>query len=216
MEELKSTEVLDREILEDARKKAFKILKTADDTIESEARSWEKKKARAINSIRNTYAERIRKNEEEILARFPLDKRRLRSETAENFLQNAIKMFLRSLDRDRLLLILEDELSVRLGECTGDAAWGQGKSDADPLILYSGMSPAEGRAVLDKSFSRNNFLSAGWELRDDTRTHEFPSMVIDIRKLKISASVEDAADTIMKDKRAELASALLGEGVLND
>jgi hypothetical protein len=34
--------------------------------------------------------------------------------------------------------------------------------------------------------------------------------------MKITASVESAAASLLKEKRAELASALLGEGVLND
>ena len=33
MEELQSTDILDREILEDARKKAYRILKTAAETV---------------------------------------------------------------------------------------------------------------------------------------------------------------------------------------
>jgi hypothetical protein len=41
VEELQSTEALDREILEDARKKAFKILKGADESAASSKKSWE-------------------------------------------------------------------------------------------------------------------------------------------------------------------------------
>ena len=51
MEELRSTEVLDREILEDARKKAQKILKTAEDAHAAQAQDWDKKINGAVESI---------------------------------------------------------------------------------------------------------------------------------------------------------------------
>jgi hypothetical protein len=56
MEELTSTEALDREILEDARKKAFKILKNADDSISSSKESWDKKIERARNKAVKNHA----------------------------------------------------------------------------------------------------------------------------------------------------------------
>ena len=76
MEELRSTEFLDREILEDARKKAFKILKPADDTIQSQAKVWEKKLKKAITAIQKNYDIRKQKENDEILAKGPLDRRR--------------------------------------------------------------------------------------------------------------------------------------------
>ena len=51
MEELQSTEILEREILEDARKKAMRILKTADDTIRAKTAEWEKKTADAVAEL---------------------------------------------------------------------------------------------------------------------------------------------------------------------
>ena len=61
MEELQSTEVLDREILEDARRKAFRILKTADDTVKSNTAGWEKKTAAALKDLNTRHEERRRR-----------------------------------------------------------------------------------------------------------------------------------------------------------
>jgi len=207
MEELLSTEALDREILEDARKKAYKILKTADDSLAVHVRDWEQKTRDAVNSVQKTYAEQTKKTEDEILARLPLDKRRLRSETAENFLNNAIDNLLRSLGREKLLAILEKELAGRLSAFTG----GEGE------VLYSGMNREEAKGILNRTLAaRQGGQNGDWDLKEDPRDHRYPSVVIQARTMKISASVEDAARTMMKEKRAELASALLGEGVLND
>ena len=63
MEELQSTEVLDREILEDARKKALRILKSSEDTVKTHDQEWENKIAENINQIKNKYALLIKHEE---------------------------------------------------------------------------------------------------------------------------------------------------------
>ena len=63
MEELKSTELLDREILEDARKKAHKILNTAGDSLGAQTRDWDEKIRSALASIGKSYAEKTKKIE---------------------------------------------------------------------------------------------------------------------------------------------------------
>jgi F0F1-type ATP synthase membrane subunit b/b' len=139
MEELRTTEVLGNEILEDARKKAQKILKTADDAIAAQNRDWERKIKHSTDSIRKTFAGRIKKTNEEIQARLPLDKRRLRSEITENFLVKAMDEFLRTLSREKLLLVLERELSTRLKVCAEDLA----NHRSTVHVRYSGLSLEE-------------------------------------------------------------------------
>ena len=229
MEELRSSEALDREILEDARKKAFKILKTADDSLAVQTKDWDKKILDSVESLQKTYAERKKRSVEEILARLPLDKRRLRSEAIESFLVKAMDDFLKSLSREKLLSILGNELSRLLVVSLSEGAAGEWESSGEkPELLFSGMNKSEIRGVLEKAFSafcsitndqggngiNTNFEN--WELKEDRRVQEFPSVVINTRFRKISASVESAVLTLMKDQRAELAAALLGEGVLGD
>ena len=199
MEELKSTETLDREILEDARKKALRILKTAEETLTSQGRSWEKKTKETLETIRKIYAERIKKQEEEILARLPLDKRRLRSKISDGFIANAMTSFLHSIKREQLLSILEKDISEHLRASVID-------EENIPMVTYSGLSLAEARNILKKD----------WTFIEDKIAREFPSIIINTENMKITASVETAAANLLKDKRAELAQALLGEGVLND
>ena len=219
MEELRTTEVLDREILEDARKKAHRILKTADDTLEIQKRDWEKKISGAVNSIRNAYAERTKKIDDETFARLPLDKRRLRSETVEGFLVKAMEDFLRSLKRETLLSILKNELSqlIKTGVEKGEIH--------QALVRYSGMTLSEaGELLKEISFSEEWKLEEDHseileEISEDKKLyaiHEFPSIVVDTETFRINVSVESSAGALMKEKRAELAAALLGEGVLND
>jgi hypothetical protein len=220
MEELRSTEVLDREILEDARKKAFKILKTADDTVNAQTQRWERKTRRAVEEIRGNYARRLEKVKEEILARLPLDKRRLRSETAENFLLRAMETFLRNLSRRQILAVLEREFASRLAACID---WGGAAGGNPPVLLYSGMSESEAKEVLTAAAAGSRIKDvshgvSGWEFQKNERPGgaELPAVVLNMPTVRIAASVETAAAGLLEDKRAELAAALLGEGVLND
>lgn len=209
MEELRSTEALDREILEDARKKAFKILKTAEDTLLVQAREWEEKSREALDSIRKTYAEKTKKETEEIFSRLPLDERRLRSESSEEFLLKAMDSFLLSLKRETLLSVLERELAERIDACASACGKDSFMNGAD--IIYSGLALNEAEELMEHVAGHGDY-----KFREDLNKHEFPSMTITIQTARINASVEAAAAALLNDKRAELAAALLGEGVLND
>jgi len=209
MEEIISTDALVQEILEDARKKALRILKTADDTLEAQRRDWEAKTQKDVADIRASYAARTERREREIFARLPLDKRRLRSENAEGFLVKAMNDYLRSLNREELLSVLVEEFSRRLKISAAERAADQGTK---PTVLYSGLSLSEAREALERALGE----AKDWDFVKDSHVREFPSLVINAQTMKITASVENAAGVLLKEKRAELAAALLGEGVLND
>ena len=220
MEELRSTEVLDREILEDARKKAFKILKTADETVQSQSRRWEKKTQKDLAEIRKIYAGRTEKEKEEILARLPLDKRRLRSEWADSALETAMGSFLKSLSREDLFHILDKEFSLRLADCSA-------VSGEKPKLYYSSMTETEAVSLVDRISARpemkdiNLFKKGDWEREKPAPSSregdpDLPALVLDIKELRITVSVEDAAREVLKEKRAELATTLMDEEVLND
>ena len=219
MEELRSTEVLEKEILEDARKKTMRIQKTASLTLDQQKLDWEKKICNAVDSIRNKYSTRLKKNTDEVFARFSLDKRRLRSENAESNLIKVMKDFLFSLKREKLLSILKEDLSQRLELIINEKEFGE---ESNPKLFYSGLDLNETKQLLESIMTslpnkgNDAFFTKDWEYIKDPVYHEFPSIVINTTILKITASVENVVSSLMKDKRAELASALLGEEVLND
>ena len=207
MEELLTTEVLDREILEDARKKAFKILKSADDGIQSLSRRWERKTRSAVDEIRRNYEKRTQDERDEITAKSPLDKRRLRLEISEKFLVNAMDQCLQNTKREDILLILERELRGRLASCT-DVDFTIEKSE----VSFQNMNEKEARAILDKTMPAKNFQITG----DSKTSSVFPGLIINTRSIRIAVSVYSTALQLLKINRAELASALLGMDALND
>jgi len=212
MEELRSTEVLDREILEDARKKAQKILKTADDSIRAQALQWEEKTKKALEDAKLVCGKRTREERDEILAKGPLERRRLRSEISQRLLCRAMNEFLGSLGRGELLEIMRRELRARTGEIAGLSESGTDPEAAQFNVIYKNTDEGEARALIAEfsgagKAAFNFFQESG---------SGFPELIIDAPQLRITVSVEAAASDLLESRRAELASALLGPEALND
>lgn len=205
MEELRTTDALDREILEDARKKADRILRAADQTVRSTEEEWKKKTEGAIAELERTYADRRRRRIKEIMARLPLDKRRARAERADRLLRENMAAFLASLPRERALALVAGELRERLPALSG----------AGPFVVGgSGLTPEEAEellAVLPSGVGRRLAEDFGSGPGDGA-----PELILDCGTVRVIASARDAAAELLADKRAELARALLGEGALND
>ncbi|MFP3088821.1 ATPase [Treponema sp. TIM-1] len=211
MEELRSTDILDREILEDARRKAYRILKTADDTVQSAEELWKKKTEDAVADIGRRYERREEQTRTEIMARLPLDKRRIRSEKVESFLQSAIEGYLTGLSRERILSLLEEELAKRFRKCPELEDPRQGELP----VIYRGLTQEEVRGLLQRVFPQGVWVlkqaEPGFRLPGT-----FPALVADTQAVRIIASIDGIARELLEDKRAELVAALLGEDFWGD
>jgi len=151
------------------------------------------------------------------MARGPLDKRRLRSDTADFFLRKAMDDFLWSLKRGDMIMILVRELREMFAVCTGD----EFTADQKPEIFCHNLDVDEVKNILKKTAENSgtgvNPMSIQWQINLVKNTAQsFPAVIINSNSLRITASVENAAMKLLGDKRAELASALLGGGALND
>jgi hypothetical protein len=204
MEELQSTEALDREILEDARKKAFKILKTADDAVKANHEAWEKKTRESIAELERHYTDRRQESVVEILARLPLEMRRIWSEKVEGFLQSATADWFGALSREQVLALLDRELERRVAECPEFAAAGTIR------VGLNRLSQGEAGALVKKHLPgavlafENSISPQG----------DYPELVLDIPAVKLTASIGLAVDSLLLTKRAELIEALLGPEAL--
>ncbi|MDR2133679.1 MAG: ATPase [Treponema sp.] len=206
MEELQSTELLDREILEDARKKAYRILRTADETVRANAAAWEKKTLAALDGLRLKYAERRKLAAAEIMARLPLDRRRAGSERIEGLLRDAEENWYRGLCRAKVLDILKRELARRLEECPEFAA--PEESGGKPRVFIRCLDRAGAESLLEELLPGRTFdieeAAAG-------PGAPVPEIVLDGGAVRITASVGMALDEILREKRAELIAALIGQ-----
>ncbi|MDR0643819.1 MAG: ATPase [Treponema sp.] len=210
MEELQSTEVLDKEILEDARKKAFRTLKSSEDAIKDASLVWEQKIRAAMGELQKKYAKKTKLDGDEIMSRLVLDKQRLRSSKIESSLKDAAFSFFKSLDKKRQLALLRKELTIRLKELedTGDPITAEDEPEVHSRLL----TREEIRKLLPKKLEWSivepplDFKTAG----------QFPAVVINTKKLKLTASLDDAVEALLQDKRGELTAALLGATTLKE
>ena len=117
MEELQSTEVLDREILEDARKKALRTLKSCEDTIIEQDANWNKKLYDAICEIDAQYDKQKKYEINSIMARLPVDKLREKMNKLINLLNEAVDNWYKDLSREEILNLLSREFAKRTSLC---------------------------------------------------------------------------------------------------
>ena len=200
MEELQSTEILDREILEDARKKAHRILKAADDTIKVKKAEWEKKTAAALSETEQKFAQNIQKSNEIRAASMPLEKRRIKAKKNEELINSAVQAWYNGLSKRQILDIIKLELEKRLAFCENLAGGGEAR------ILIHKIEKPEAEALLKEALPDMPF-----KIETAQSQEPYPELILENSKLKIYASIDKAVQHILSVKRAELAAALLGE-----
>jgi len=211
MEELQSTELLDREILEDARKKAARILKTADETIQAQTAEWEKKTVEGINELNKKFNEQKEAEAEKVMARLPIDKLRAKVEKIESLLQSAVEDWYKSLSRARIVELLTGELEKRIALCEEFSPdKGPKKSSAkasQTRALYCGLERKEADTAL-------KVLGGPCVIEEETSIHHYPSIVLETGGVRIIASIQKTIDFYLQEKRAELVEALVGRAFM--
>ena len=198
MEELQSTEILDHEILEDARKKAHRILKTADDTIKAKLADREKNLNETISELQRKYAQQSKFATDEIMAHLQIDKQRVKAKKIEEMLSASVKTWYAGLSRDRVLALLKGELATRVA--AGDIS---GTSAINAQIHHVERKEAEAllQAVLPGKCS----------IEEITSVSPYPEIILETPQARIYASIGKTVDTLLGEKRAELVEAMLGQ-----
>jgi len=205
MEELQSTELLDREILEDARKKAHRILKTAEDTIKEKSAEWENKFSASMAELEKKYAEQGQFAADEIMARLPIDKRRTKAKQIEALLRSAAEAWYGGLSRGHVLDLLKKELEKRL------AATEKFTADGGIHIRIHQIERAEAQTVLQAVLPGKTCA-----IEEIHSVSAYPEIILETPQARIYASIGKVVDFLLSEKRAELVEALLGKEILLD
>jgi len=205
MEELQSTELLDREILEDARKKAHRILKTAEDTIKAKSGEWEQKLSASLVELEEKYTEQGKHTADEIMARLPIDKRRTKAKKIEDLLRSAAETWYGSLSRGRVLDLLKKELEKRVATTEKFTA------DGGIHVQIHQIERTEAQAVLQAVLPNKSCV-----IEEIHSASAYPEIILETPQARIYASIGKIVDFLLGKKRAELVEALLGEAALLD
>ncbi|MDR1286211.1 MAG: ATPase [Treponema sp.] len=200
MEELQSTEILDREILEDARKKAGRLLGAADESAAAAAALWDKKTKDSLTELKGRYDAMLANASAEIMARLPLDERRARSEIIENLLASAADDWVSGLGPERVLSLLEGEFKKYCGE------YPELREETGFRVRLHNISVSGAKPLVARLFPR-----ADGEFIEEKAAHLYPEIIIDCGPVRVTASIRGILDALLLDRREELVSALIGQ-----
>jgi vacuolar-type H+-ATPase subunit E/Vma4 len=218
MEEIKTTEKIDQEILDDAHKKADKIAKNADDAIEAARQKMEARLKSALDELRARRAKEFAEAQNEVGARLVLDRRRADIEAASKALSDAEKAFFDGLPHETTAGMLQSELSAEFASVLADrAAEKRAETGATVKVDYRALSAAEAKSLVEKAYSdaKGTAKPASWTYTEAGVNFSvggsLPAIVVDNGSVRIRASVDDLANDILEDKRGELVEALTGK-----
>ncbi|MDR1389415.1 MAG: ATPase [Treponema sp.] len=200
MEEIQSTEVLDHEILEDARKKAYKILKNADEDSGARVKIWERKLAKARDEARKNYGKKIETIRGETMARLPMDRQRIYTDKIRALLGRAMDLYIQSLERGKLFALLEKEFFERIALC---------RPGGKTILRYRGLDDGELETLLSKMPDKPALAADSLDNIEGT----LPALVLENSAVRVTVSVFLAARELLLEKRFELAAALLGDAL---
>ncbi|MDR2491208.1 MAG: hypothetical protein LBD20_07390 [Spirochaetaceae bacterium] len=114
MEELRGTDALDREILDDARRKAGRIVKAAEKTIAQRKSANEQQLQAALETERARFDKKFEEFRSEMEALLELDKARIKTERFDSLLRGAAETYLRSLSGAQKKACIDGILEKRL------------------------------------------------------------------------------------------------------
>ena len=205
MEQLQSTKILDREILEDARKKALRILKAADEEISAKNSEWEKKTTEIIFDLNKKYNEMREAASMKIMARLPVDKHRLKIEKIETLLKAAVESWYGNLSRGEVLEILKHELSRKLKALNEQEI----ENSKQITVYFSGLAQDEASSLFASHFSVLTY-----PLPSDG--DHFPKVILELEYARITVSVKKIIDSLLDEKREELVEVLVGRNYMEE
>lgn len=205
MEELRSAEILDKEIQDDARKKAEKILRNADSQCDQimaqvESRLEEAKKEKEIYF--NQKADQVKKD---LDSSMPLEKSRFLVSYISSSIAKGINEYLKTLSSEKrfeLAVSLLNQFSNLVCDRTFDAA----VYGFDPAYVKSTLSSK----VKINSCSSVEFAKSGSEAVDGIEIHEGVILLSEDKSVKIRLTLEEVITELIDKYRKELAVTLFG------
>lgn len=198
MEELASTEVIESEILEDARKKGERVLRDAETEVQRLGSESERREADELAALGRSFAERIRNHRAENEARLPLDKARMRISFLDRRLREGTENYLARLGAGARADLVVGLLS-RAGPLVGRA---------DVAVVCRGLSEPEAAAILGRALpetSMKTFTTSADLVAEGLVVETIPL------RIKVRATLDLVAEDLLDLRRGELCAALEGD-----
>lgn len=207
MEELRSTEILDKEIEADARKKAEKILARAEEESNSILADVSRRLEEAQSQKNAYYGEKLAQYEKAIAEALPLEKGRFLVSFYSDMVSKAFNDYLENLGSEKRLALIEKRLSNLPQTCF------EKKINASVF----GFKTADAKKILEKAFAKNlakveetSFEKSGEEGALGNAFHEGIILSSEDGFIRIRLTVDQIVREIKDKYSEELATTLFG------
>ena len=196
MEEIRGTEALEREILEDARKRADRIIRKAEENARLLGAQTEQRIKEAKAALLSEYQIKKKTAELEMLSRLPLEKARLDILYRDEILRKALKEALASMNPRLFGLWCVKRLA-----CQAELVR---KSPAK--VLVHGLD-SETMRDIGALFGQGSDISI-----EEASTMKVRGLIVEPMdaSYRISITENDLLEWLLDEKRGELAAALFG------
>lgn len=206
MEEFRSTEILDKEIQADARKKAEKILAKADVDCALLLEEVSGRIEKAKKELADKYALKIAAFEKDLSATLPLEKERFLVSFIQSSIEKAINAYLAKLsDEEKIDLVLKK--SVKIEDVLKSK-----KLNA----LYYGFQESLVKKTVGKKFNLISVKETEFNkmiIENDLGITDRKGIILESedKAIRVRMTLSEVISQIQDKYRAELYSALFGE-----
>lgn len=206
MEEFRSTEILDKEIQADARKKAEKILAKADVDCALLLEEVSGRIEKAKKELEDKYALKIAAFEKDLSATLPLEKERFLVSFIQSSIEKAINAYLAKLsDEEKIDLVLKKSVKI------------EGVLKSKKLnALYYGFQESLVKKTVGKKFNLISVKETEFNkmiIENDLGITDRKGIILESedKAIRVRMTLSEVISQIQDKYRAELYSALFGE-----
>ena len=207
MEELRSTDILDKEIQDDARKKAEKILKNADAQGQQILADVETRLESAKKDRESYYSQKAAQFKKDLDSSLPLEKSRFLVSYISSSVASAINDYLKTISQEKriqlVLTMLNRFESLTDGKSFEAAVYGFNLDLAKNELNKN-------NKLHISSFLATEFAKTGEVAVDGIEIHEGIILVSDDKVVQIRLTLEELFSELIDKYRNELAVTLFG------
>lgn len=202
MEELRSTDVLDREIQDDARRKVEKVLKAGEaecDLIAADvARRLEKTRAEKTAE----YAKRLEDYRHDMESAIPLEKQRRLVAFIDSEVRAALESWFEGLQSDRKVALFQSLLEKFREPLAGKKI----------RATFAGIAQADAERIVKAAFGKENVIAVVERLAGRLSAFSGDGVYVESEDGIVScrATADEVRQVLLATKRQELAEALMG------
>jgi vacuolar-type H+-ATPase subunit E/Vma4 len=200
MEEIVSADVIQGEILDDARRKAARMLEEAEAESERTMVAVEAKADAVVEEIMRTSAARSERFRMETMARLPLERTRMRTVFVDTRLREALAAYIDALGEDRVASLAEEMLARGSSFLAGKAV----------VLGRRGLSEASARAIAGRILTAAESVDF-----DEDDALPAPGLFARARDGSVAlwATMDLLEERLLDEHRGEFARALCAEAL---